>query len=59
LIADVYAGRIHPRIATGLAPLLNLQLRAIETSDLERRIAKVEKLSAEAEDRLVSERKHQ
>jgi hypothetical protein len=38
---------------------LNLQLRAIETSDLERRIAKVEKLSAEAEDRLVSERKHQ
>src|SRR6267378_1355604 len=29
LIADVYAGTIHPRVAAGLAPLLNLQLRAI------------------------------
>jgi hypothetical protein len=43
LIADVYAGRIHPRIAAGLAPLLNLQLRAIETTDWERRLAEVEK----------------
>jgi len=51
LIADVYAGRINPRIAAGLAPLLNLQMRAIETTDLERRLAKLEKLSAEAEDR--------
>lgn len=54
LIADVYAGRIHPKIAAGLVPLLNLQMRAIETSDLERRLAKLEKLSAEAEDRLHS-----
>lgn len=43
LIEDLYAGRIHPRIAAGLAPLLNLQLRAIETTDLERRLAKIEK----------------
>lgn len=43
LIADVYAGRIHPRIAAGLAPLLNLQMRAIETTDLERRLAELEK----------------
>jgi hypothetical protein len=43
LIADVYAGRIHPRIAAGLAPLLNLQLRAIATTDWERRLAEVEK----------------
>ncbi len=49
LIADVYAGRLHPRIASGLAPLLNLQLRAIETTDLERRVAKVEKLLAKSE----------
>ena len=35
LIADVYAGRVHPRIANGLAPLFNLQLRAIETTELE------------------------
>lgn len=52
LVADVYAGKIHPRIAAGLAPLMNLQLRALETTDLERRVAKLEKLLAEAEDRL-------
>jgi len=46
LIADVYAGRMNPRVAAGLAPLLNLQLRAIETTDLERRLAKLENLSA-------------
>jgi hypothetical protein len=49
LIADVYAGNLAPRIAAGLAPLLNLQLRAIETTDLERRIEKVEKLLARTE----------
>jgi hypothetical protein len=49
LIADVYGGKIHPRIAAGLAPLLNLQLRAIETTDLERRVALLEKLLAEAD----------
>jgi hypothetical protein len=49
LIDDIYAGKIHPRVAAGLAPLLNLQLRAIETSDLERRLAKLEKLLAKTE----------
>jgi hypothetical protein len=48
LISDVYTGKLHPRVAAGLAPLLNLQLRALE-ADLERRIAKVEKLVARAE----------
>ena len=50
LIADVYAGKIDPRIAAGLAPLLNLHLRAIEmvdTATLERRMAEVEKLLTE------------
>jgi hypothetical protein len=42
LIADVYAGKMHPRVAANLAPLLNLQLRAIETVDLEQRLARVE-----------------
>jgi len=50
LIADVYAGKIQPRIAAGLVPLMNLQLRAIETTDLERRLAKLEKLLAKIED---------
>jgi hypothetical protein len=36
LIADVYAGRVHPRIGAGLAPLLHLQLRAIETTEIDR-----------------------
>lgn len=43
LIADVYAGKMNPKTAAGLAPLLNLQLRAIETTDLERRLAEVER----------------
>jgi hypothetical protein len=49
LIGDVYAGKLHPKIAAGLAPLLNLQLRAVEATDLERRLDKVEKLLARAE----------
>lgn len=44
LIADVYAGKRHARDAAALAPLLNLQLRAIETTYLERRLANLEKL---------------
>ena len=49
LIADVYAGRLHPRVAAGLAPLLNLQLRTVEATDLERRLEQVEKPLARAE----------
>jgi hypothetical protein len=43
VIADVYSGKLNPRIASSLSPLLSLQLRAIETSELERRLAAVEK----------------
>jgi len=43
LIADVYAGKLNARIAAGLAPLMSLQLNAIKTTDLERRIAEFEK----------------
>jgi hypothetical protein len=43
LISDVYGGRLHPRTAAGLAPLLQLQMRAIEKADFEQRLAKVEK----------------
>jgi hypothetical protein len=48
LIADVFSGKLHPRIAAGLSPLLSLQLRAIETTDHERRLAQLEKHRAEA-----------
>jgi hypothetical protein len=44
LIADVHSGKVHPKVAAGLAPLMNLQLRAIETSNLEIRVEKLEKL---------------
>lgn len=43
LITDVYAGRIHPRVAAGLGPLINLQLHAIETADFERRITDLQR----------------
>ena len=54
LIADLYAGKLHPRIAAGLAPLMNLQLRAIEATNLEFRIAKLEERLAKTEE--MSER---
>jgi len=46
LIDDLYSRKLHPKVASGLSSLLSLQLRALETSDLERRLAKVEKLIA-------------
>jgi hypothetical protein len=51
LIAEVYSGKLDPRVAVGLAPLLSLQLRAIKTADLdlERRLAKLEKSRADGE----------
>ena len=49
LIADLYAGKLHPRIAAGLAPLMNLQLRAIKTAELEQRMVRIENLLAKSE----------
>ena len=49
LITDVYAVKLQPRVAAGLAPLLNLQLRTVEATDLERRLEQVEKPLARAE----------
>ena len=49
LIADVYAGKLHPKIAGGLAPLLQLQLRALDATDVEQRITKLERLAAKRE----------
>jgi len=49
LIPDLYAGKLELGVAARLAPLLNLQLRVIETADLEQRVAKLEKLSTKLE----------
>jgi hypothetical protein len=46
LFADVHAGKLQARVAASLAPLLGLQLRAIETTDVERRLAKLEQETA-------------
>jgi hypothetical protein len=45
LIAEVHTGKLDPKVAAGMAPLMNLQLRAIETIEtlnIETRLAKVE-----------------
>jgi len=42
VITDVLAGKIHPKVASVLPPLLNLQLHAIHTADLEQGLAKLE-----------------
>lgn len=49
LVANVYAGKVEPRVATGLASLLSLQLRAILITNLERRLDKVESLLSKPE----------
>ena len=46
LIEGVMAKSISPKIASSLAPLLSLLLRAIETTDLERRMRVLENRAA-------------
>ena len=47
MISDVYEGKLHPRIAAGLAPLMHLQLRVLETTEFEKRLGKLEQLIRE------------
>jgi hypothetical protein len=51
LISEIYAGQLHPRIGAGLGPLLNLQLRAIELTNHEQRIAALERGRMETEEK--------
>jgi hypothetical protein len=53
VIAEIYSGKLSPACAAGLASLLNLQLRAIEVSEIERQLAKLENGATEenAEDK--------
>jgi hypothetical protein len=48
--AELYSGKLSPGTARGLASLLTLQLRVIETADLERRLAMLEKKSSAVTD---------
>jgi hypothetical protein len=58
LIADVLAGRLGPKIAAGVTPLLHLQLRVLETieaADLRQRMEKIEKFQAKKDANRTSE----
>ena len=46
LIEDVRSGKIPPKVATCLAPLLSLQLRVIHGADVDARIVKLEQALA-------------
>jgi hypothetical protein len=48
LIEEMYLGKMDPKKAVGLATLLNLQLRTIGPSEIERRLAQLEKEIADA-----------
>jgi hypothetical protein len=47
LVDDLYSGKLQPRVASALVPLLSLQHRVLETSNFERRLAELEQLLAE------------
>ena len=47
LLSDVYSGNLPPRIAAGLAPLMQLQLRVLEKTEIEKRLGKLEQLMRE------------
>jgi hypothetical protein len=42
LIENIYTGKIPPKVATCIGPLLSLQMRVIQVAELEARIAKLE-----------------
>jgi hypothetical protein len=48
LVAAVFAGDLEASVAKALVPLLNLLLRAIDSTDLERLMVEMEKQLAEA-----------
>ena len=45
-VADAYAGRLHPRIATGLAALMNLQFRVVDATEMAAMEQRMEKIEA-------------
>ena len=44
-------GHVFPRMASGLLPMMNLQLRAVEIADLDVRLKKLEDYAARDEKR--------
>jgi hypothetical protein len=56
VIADVYSGKLHPRVAAGLAPLLQLQLRALDATEMEGRLSRLERLVTKREQSSMNNR---
>ncbi|MGE5053339.1 MAG: hypothetical protein ACM3WP_04180 [Acidobacteriota bacterium] len=50
LIDEVYSSKLSPKTAAGLAALLNLQWRVIRSTDLEKRILRLEQAQAQSQD---------
>jgi hypothetical protein len=50
LIDEVYSLKLSPKTAAGLAALLNLQWRVIRSTDLEKRILRLEQARAQSQD---------
>jgi hypothetical protein len=50
LIDEVYSSKLSPKTAAGLAALLNLQWRVIRSTDLEKRISRLEQARAQSQD---------
>jgi hypothetical protein len=52
LFADVYSGKLRSSVARDLAPLLSLQLRVTDKTDVVEKIAKLQQQLAEIMDKL-------
>lgn len=50
LFGEIYAGQLSPRTATALLGVLNLQFRAIELADVQRRLDAIERVVGAALD---------
>jgi len=51
LLNDVHSGKIHPSVAGAMTMLLNLQLRAIQATDHEGKIAELQRQLAEIQEK--------
>lgn len=49
-VAEIYRGRLDVKVGTAMAYCCNVLLRAIETSELEQRIARLEELNNSGND---------
>jgi len=56
VLADVLSDKRDPRVASGVAPLLNFLLRAADTTDLEKSLAEMRQRLAELTENIANNR---